>query len=167
MRWDGGVDIGDARRVLDGYLDAEWALTQAVLTDPDDAVVATRRREVEAFLHTGPGILLGPTIGRAPGQSAEEIAAGAGQLAEYVRRPLLDVVEVPHPLWGTVYAGYAGSQQAYTTGEPVACYVVAGTEAGPRIVSEYDADPFTGEWEHGGGVVVDLVGAQRGDLPSS
>jgi len=154
------MEMDEAIRVLDAWLDAEYEHTRAVFTDPSDDAVSERRSAAAAFLVGGPAAPAGITVGRRPGMAAEEVTAGAARLEEYTRRSLFKVTEHANPLWGRLFAGIVGSPQVVTAGMYMLLYYVADTEEGPRIVSVYDTSPLspTVEWEHRGGVVVDEPG---------
>lgn len=150
------MDIDDAVRLLDAYLDAEWALTRAVYAEPDDEVVRARREEAEGFLRGSLGIL----AERMPNMPAAEVEAGSDLLSQYVRRKLFLVAEHRNPLWGELFGGVAGSTSSYAAGSYERLFYVATTEDGPRIVSHYDVDPLAPPvtWLHTGGVVLDQPG---------
>ncbi len=151
------MDLDDAVKLLDAYLDAEWAATEAVYSEPDDTVVDARVREANAFTRSPAGAPLGVTVSRAPGA---DVAAMRPQLSQFARRRLFQVIEHAHPLWGRLYGGTAGSSAASAAGNYERLYFVADTEDGPRIVSEYVPELFTPEveWSHFGGVVIEDPG---------
>lgn len=154
------MDIDDALRVINGFLDAEYELTTSVFTEPDDGVVAARRRAAEAFLATGIGPQITLSVGRRAGMTAEEVAADAPRAKQYTRRHLFKVYEHANPLWGRLFAGVAGSPKATTAGNYARMYFVADTEAGPRIVGEYDIEVLAENvvWKHGAGAAIDAPG---------
>lgn len=155
------MTLDEAVTLAEAYLDAEHAATAAVFTAPDDAAVA---RSVEALraltLPTADAPLGASTPGRRPGMSAAEVAGDNALLDHYRRRTLFQVAHHAHPLWGDLFAAYAGAVSEVAAGSYARLLYLAGTEQGPRVVAEYDAEPMSErvEWHHVGGVVVDDPG---------
>jgi hypothetical protein len=155
------VTTDDALALAQAYIDAEWAVVEAVFTEPSDEELDARRAALAALTLPGDGLAVGASVpGRRPGMTAAEVEGDNELLAYYVRRALFAVVRHEHPLWGDLYAAYASGGQPPTAGSYGRLFYLAGTEQGPRVVAEYDADPETDDvtWIHLGGAVVSSPG---------
>jgi hypothetical protein len=154
------VNLDDAVALFDAYLDAEWAATTADLSEPQSDVVMARVTEANAFLRSVPGASMGVPIGRYAPVTDDDMAERRAELAQYARRPLFLVAEHDNALWGRLFAGYAGTTMTYTATMYGRLYYAADTDDGPRIVSEYDEQPFSEpvQWRRVGGITVDNPG---------
>ena len=155
------MTLEEAVALAGAYLDAEWAAVEAVFTAPsDDEVEARRAALADLTLPVESRPVGGAVPGRRPGMTADEVAADNELLAFYARRPLFAVARHASPLWGDLYAAYAGGEQPSTSGAYARLFWLADTERGPRVVAEYDADPETPEvtWHHIGGASVESPG---------
>lgn len=102
------MDLDDAVRLLDDFLDAEWAAIQANYGGPDDELDAAVRA-ADRFFRQEPGRPMYVEIGRQAGLPPERLAELRESLPGYRRRVPLAVAEHDHPRRGRVFAGYVTS----------------------------------------------------------
>lgn len=155
------MTLDEAVALANAYLDAEWAVVEAVFTEPSDDEVTARNAALASLtLPAESGPVGGAVPGRRPGMTEAEVAADNELLAFYVRRPLFAVARHESALWGDLYAAYAGGEQPRTSAVYARLLYLAGTEQGPRVVAEYDSDPDTDDvtWHHLGGAFVESPG---------
>lgn len=151
----------EALALANAYLDAEWAVTEAVFTAPSDDDVAARRDALGALTLPEPSAPVGGAVpGRRPGMTEAEVAADNELLSFYVRRPLFALARHASPLWGDLYAAYAGGEQPLTSRSYARLLWLAETSEGPRVIAEYDADRMSADvvWHHLGGTSVESPG---------
>ena len=157
------MDIVEATQLAEDYLDAEYAALSAVLAEPDDAVVTAAVAAAARFLRPTPDEPpLVFIMNRPAGVLPDVLAKTTEQLANYQRRALFQVKAYQHPVWGALFAAYAGSRAKASAGAYERLLYFADVDGAPGLVAEYipellaPAPPVT--WSHLQGARIDDPG---------
>ncbi|GAA1935958.1 hypothetical protein GCM10009716_48780 [Streptomyces sodiiphilus] len=157
-------EVGD---FFQSYLDAEFAASSAVSTEPDE-ILEQRRAILESFMYSVPGKVMSSGIGRGRGWSAEQLADLA-QRMKVARRPLFLVVEYVHPKWKQLFAGYIGGGKPRTAGAYGELLFAAEIEGKMRVIATYREDfdrvPPPVHWKHAQGAEIGKLARPVGVLP--
>ena len=154
------VDIEDAVRFYNSYLDADYAGAMAANSEPDE-ILDAREAEVMSFMHVPRGIIMSPGFGRRRGCSASEIARRA-QWADCLRRSLFLVVEFAYSDGHGLFGGYAGGGRSLAAGSYSELIFAREIDGELKIVAfhmkDFDIEPPPVHWVHHQGTVIDDPG---------